>query len=105
MARELESVIGLDRRADLSTIAVKELPAAMLALLAQQIASHLLNLLLPVLPVAVSVLRIDLDQDAVQHDIFGRQRDIGFQLGPPVSVEILLGEQVILRPANRISDP
>ena len=38
-------------------------------------------------------IRIGGDQDAVEHDVFGGQRDVGFKLRPPVPVEVLLGQQ------------
>jgi hypothetical protein len=104
MARELQREVGLDSSADLSAVAVKQLPAAMRALLAQNVAGHLPNLLLTILAVAEPGARIGGDQDAVEHDVFGGERDVGLKLRPPVSFQVLLRQQVRLGAMNGVGD-
>src|SRR5215468_6028444 len=104
MARELQREVGFDRRAYLSAVAVKQLPAAARALFAQNIAGHLPNLFLTILAGAELIARIGGDQDAVEHDVFGGERNVGLKLRPPVSFEVLLRRQVRLGAMNGVGD-
>jgi hypothetical protein len=40
----------------------------------------------------------------MEHYVFGCERDIGFKLCPPVTVEALQPQQVLLRATNRFLD-
>jgi hypothetical protein len=78
VADQLERQVGLDRGAQVGRAAVEQRPAAAFHLnLAQVVADAPLALL------------VDLAQEVLEHDVFGRDRGVGLELEHPVAVRLL----------------
>ena len=75
VADQLQSVVGLDRRADVEVALVIERPTAMLALAIAQIGADL-----------VLKLLVDFIEVVFEQDIFRRNRRIRLQLVEPVAI-------------------
>jgi hypothetical protein len=88
---KLEREVGLDRRAQIPTILKKKLPTTVCTLLTKQVTSCLPNLSLT-----------PRFENRVEHHVLSGQRHIRFELSPPVAVEHLLGQQMLLGRSDRL---
>src|SRR5262245_56291953 len=89
--RQPECPVGLYCSAQLAAITEKEFPPSVLTLFAQKVAACSAN-------AGISIRA----EYPMQHDVFGREGDIRFELCPPEAFRILLLEEIVLSARDRI---